>query len=144
MPRRRRKLRRRKPLRLYRMTIATFWYDSETRQLVEYEMHFKIARRGKLRTVRARLAKLGVKHLQSWLRRHLKISIPKGKLKIAFEREAHAKVQQQKASVRRFVMHRVKGRWTSKELPAGTMSYVRRRRRKKKRAKYRRKRRARR
>jgi hypothetical protein len=116
------------------MTIATFWYDKPTHQLIEYEDHFKIARRGKLRTVRTRLAKLGVKHFQRWLRRYAKISIPKRKLKVAFEREVYAKVQQQKASVRRFVMHRVKGRWTSKELSPGTMSYVRRRRRKKKHA----------
>ena len=122
--------RKRAHVRVYRATVATFHYDKPTRQLIEYEMHFKIARRGKLRTIRARLAKLGLKHLQSWLRRYAKISIPKGKLKVAFEREAHARKQQTHASVRRFVMHRVKGRWTSKELPAGTMSYVRRRRKK--------------
>jgi hypothetical protein len=123
------------------MTIATFHYEKRTHQLIEYEMHIKIARRSiHVRAVRLRLAKLGAAYFQRWLRRYAKISIPKRKLKVAFEREAHAKVQQQKASVRRYVMHRVKRRWTSKELAPGTMSYVRRRRRKKKRAKYRRKR----
>jgi hypothetical protein len=126
------------------MTIATFWYDKPTHQLIEYEIHIKIARRSiHVRTVRRRLAKRGVAHFQRWLRRRYRIWIPKRKLKVAFEREAHAKVQKNKVSVRRFVMRRVKGRWTSKELPPCTMSYVRRRR-KKVHAKYRRKRRARR
>ena len=125
------------------MTIATFHYDKPTHQLIEYEMHIKIARRSiHVRTVRRRLAKLGAAYFQRWLRRYAKISIPKRKLKVAFEREAHAKKQKGKASVRRYVMRRVKGRWTSKELAPGTMSYVRRRR--KVRAKYRRERRARR
>jgi hypothetical protein len=113
------------------MTIATFRSDKPTHQLIENEAHFKIARRGELRTVRTRLAKCGAAYFRRWLRTCVKISIPKGKLRIAFEREAHAKKQQQKASVRRFVMRRIKGRWASKEFPAGTMSYVRRRRRRK-------------
>ena len=119
--------------RLYSTTIATFHYDKPTHQLIEYEAHLKIARRSiHVRAVRLRLAKRGAAHFQRWLRRYAKIWIPKRKLRIAFERETYAKKQEDKASVRRFVMHRVKRRWTSKELPAGTMSYVRRRRRKKK------------
>jgi hypothetical protein len=112
------------------MTIATFHYDKPTHQLIEYEMHFKIARRGDIGRVRRRLAKRGAAHFQRWLHHTREISIPKRKLKIAFEREAHARPPQERAvSVRRFVMRRVKKRWRAQELPSGTMSYVKRRKR---------------
>jgi len=119
----------RRRVRLYRMTIATFHYDKPTHQLVEYEMHFKIARRGDIRRIRLRLAKLGAAYFQRWLRRTRKISVPRRKLKIAFEREAHAKVQEDMVIIRRFVMQRVKTRWRAQELPRGIMSYVKRRKR---------------
>lgn len=129
-PKRKTIRRKRKPaVRLYRMTIATFHYDKPTHQLIEYEMHFKIARAGDVRRVRRRLANLGAAYFQRWLHRTHEISIPKRKLKIAFEREARAKVEQDLATVRRFVMRRVKKRWVAQELPSGTMSYVRRKKR---------------
>jgi len=121
----------RKPkIRLYKMTISTFWYEKETHQLVEFECHFKIARRGRVKTVRNRLARLGGKHLQNWLHRERKIWIPKRKLRTAFEKEQYAKKQQTHATVRRFSMRRVKKRWISKELAPGRMKYSRKRRRK--------------
>jgi len=120
---RRRKARRR-PIRLYRMTIATYHYDKRTHQLTEYEAHFKVARRGRdVARIRRRLAELGAGYFQRWLHRRYKVWIPKRKLRIAFERERHARRQQRYASVRWFSMRRVKGRWTSQELPAGKMRY---------------------
>ena len=130
MPRRPTKLRRskrikkRKPaVRLNRMTIATYHYDKRTHQLTEYEAHFKIARRGRVTWIRRRLAKLGAGYFQRWLHRRYRTWIPKRKLRIAFERERHARKQQRHASVRWFGMRRVKRRWTSQELPTGKMSY---------------------
>jgi len=127
----RKKPRPKRPIRLYRMTIATFHYDKPTHELIEFEAHFKIARRGRIRTIRRRLAKLGARHFQNWLHRDRKIWVQRRKLKIAFEREVHAKKQEAYATVRRFSMRRVKKRWVAKELRAGRMRYARKRRRKK-------------
>jgi len=133
-PKRKTIRRKRKPaVRLYRMTIATFHYDKPTHQLIEYEMHFKIARRGDIKRVRRRLAKLGAAYFQRWLRRAREISVPRRKLKIAFEREARAYVEQFAATVRTFIMRRERRRWVAQELLLRTMSYVRRRRRRKRR-----------
>lgn len=125
------KLKIRKPkTRLYKMTISTFWYEKETHQLVEFEIHVKIGRRGSVNTVRRRLAKLGGKHLQNWLRRTRKIWIPKRKLRTAFEKEQYARKQEAYANVRRFTMRRIKKEWVAKELKAGRMKYARKRRKK--------------
>ena len=43
-------------IREYRMTVATTWYDRQRGRL-EWEMHFKAAREGDIRKVRAELAK---------------------------------------------------------------------------------------
>jgi len=124
-------IRKPKPkIRLFKMTISTFWYEKETHQLLEFEIHVKIARRGSIKTVRRRLAKLGGRHLQNWLRRERKIWIPRRKLRTAFERETYARKQEAYATVRRFSMRRVKKKWVAKELPAGRMKYSRKRRKK--------------
>jgi len=128
--RKRIKIKPKRPVRLYKMTVSTFHYDKPTHQLIEFEAHFKIARRGRVKTVRGRLARLGGRHLQNWLRRERKIWIPKRKLRTAFERETYAKKQEAYAIVRRFSMRRVKKRWIAKELRAGRMRYAKKRRKK--------------
>ncbi len=117
-------------IRLYKMSVSTFFYDEETHQLVEYEHHFKIARRGRIRIIRRRLAKLGGRHLQNWLYKYRKVWIPKRKLRTAFEREQYAKKQEPYATVRRFTMRRIRKRWVAKELASGKMRYSRKRRKK--------------
>jgi len=119
-----------RPIRLYRVTISTFWYNEETRQLCEFEMHFKIARRGDIRHVRRKLAERGLGHFKRWLKRVDRTWKPEEqyrKIKVAFEKERYARKEQAHASVRRFVMRRVKRRWVAKELRAGRMRYARKR-----------------
>ena len=134
-PRKRRPLRKKpkpkRPARLYRMTVSTFWYNEETHQLSEYEAHFKIARRGDIRHIRRKLAEKGLSHFKRWLKRVDKTWKPEEqyrKIKVAFEKEQYARKEEAHASVRRLVMRRVKKRWVAKELASGTMRYSKRRR----------------
>jgi len=136
-PRRRRRRPPKAPVRIFRMTASSFQYDERKGQLFEHEMHFRIARRARtvpdVKRIRRQLEEKGRRHFHYWLLKHLKVRLDR-EVRVNFEHEERAKVQvpQAYASVRRFLMRRVKGRWTSKELPSGTMNYVRRRRRKKK------------
>ena len=41
--------------RTYRMTVASTWYDKQKKAAQEYEMHFKIARKGDIARVRSQL-----------------------------------------------------------------------------------------
>jgi len=119
-----------RPARLYRMTISTFWYNEDTHQLSEYEAHFKIPRRGDIRHVRRKLAEKGLGHFKRWLKREDKTWKPEEqyrKIKVAFEKERYARKEAAYASVRRFVMRRVKRRWVAKELPVGKMRYTKKR-----------------
>jgi len=76
--------------RLYRMTIASNWYDSSAEFQREYEMHFKAALRGKPDRTRRTLAAREVPYFQREIyRRHGKW-IPKRRIRVSFEREEKA------------------------------------------------------
>ena len=51
-------------VKVYRMTIASIWYDEDAEKVKEFEMHYKIARTGPLRENRQHLAKRCVPHFQ--------------------------------------------------------------------------------
>jgi len=70
--------------RIYRMTVASTWYDKRAQRVWEYELHFKVARRGDIRTVRRRLAKRGVPYFQQTVYRLFQKWIPKRKVRVAF------------------------------------------------------------
>ena len=71
----------------YRMTVASKWYDEPSRCAREYEMHFKVARRGKIRTVRRHLAKRGIPYFQQVIYRRFRRWISKRQIRARFERE---------------------------------------------------------
>ena len=72
------------------MTIATHWYDQPCKKARSFEAHFKVARQGNIRTVRKKLADKGVPFFQRVIRQRHGISIPKDKMRTAFEREEPA------------------------------------------------------
>lgn len=131
----RRRRRGKPPVRMFRMTVSSYYYDKPSRQLAEYEFYFKIARRARtradIRRIRTALEEKGRRHYRSWLLRHLKIRLDRELPPPKFEREERARrqVEQPYASVRRLVMRKINRRWEPQELPSGTMRFARRRRR---------------
>jgi len=115
--------------RLYRMTIATVWYDQRAEFQREYEMHFKASRRGSIRNVRRALARRGLAHLQREIyRRHHKW-VPLRKLKVGFEREEPAKTAQRDVSVETRSMRYRGKHWSATPLASKVIAYAKRRRR---------------
>ncbi len=115
---------RRAKLGIYRMTIASTWYDKRAGAAREFEMHFKVARRGKIRNVRRRLAQRGTPFFQRTLYRQFRRWIPKRKIRISFEREEPA------AAVQRNIVINIRGmryrgkQWKATPLPSRMLPYA--------------------
>ncbi|GEM_PF-1888110 len=117
-------------VRTYRMTVASTWYDKISRGVKEYELHFTIARPGKIRNVRRKLAERGVPYFQRLVYRRIKKWIPKRKIRVSFEREEPAKKSESKIRIEgRSMLYRGK-RWRAYPLGRWELSYSKRRRRK--------------
>jgi len=116
--------------RVYRMTIFTTWYDKMASGAREYELHFMIARRGRIRTVRRTLMERGVPYFQGLLYRRLKKWIPKRKVKVRFEREQPALRSESKIRLEgRSMLFRGK-RWWAYPFGRWELDYARKKRRK--------------
>ena len=76
-----------KTVRAYRMTVASRWYDEPSRCEREYEMHFKVARPGNIRTVRWHMVKRGIPYFQQVIYRRFRRWVPKRQIRARFERE---------------------------------------------------------
>ena len=120
-------------VRTFRMTTSSYYYDESRRELLEYEMYFKIDRGARdvaqIVRIRTALEQKGCRHFRSWLLRHLKVHLDR-KVDAKFEWEYRAKtqVEQPRASVRRFILFRVDRRWEPMLiLPPGTMRFAKRR-----------------
>jgi hypothetical protein len=68
-------------IRIYRMTIASAWYDNRAEVQREFEMHFKVARRGQIRTVRRTLARRGIPYFQQSIYRKFGRWIPRRRIR---------------------------------------------------------------
>jgi hypothetical protein len=115
-------------IRIYRMTVATRWYDGTVGKARLYEGHFKVARQGSIHTVRRNLADKGVPFFQRtiWNRYHKWIS--KSQIRIGFEREESAFKASPEVQVEfRDLEFRGK-RYSAFPRPSSTMRYVRGRR----------------
>jgi len=73
------------------MTVAGRGYDNEGKRQLKPELHFTVARRGDIRSVRRQLAKRGVDYYQQRIYRELGLWIPKNHIRVGFEREEPAK-----------------------------------------------------
>ena len=113
--------------RTFRMTIATKWYDEREECVQEYEIHFKTARLGKIRNVRRYLAKRGVEFFQKHVYEKTGKLIPKGKIRIAFEKEEPARKAEKRIKIEMRKM-RYRGRkWKADRLPSKTIPYTKKR-----------------
>jgi hypothetical protein len=119
--------------RLYRMTIATSWYDRHAEYQREYEMHFKSPRRGSIRSNRRALARRGIPYFQREIYRRHHVWIPLRRIRVNFENEQIA--DETAAAGQRAVEvlirnMRYKGKhWSATALPTRTISYTKKRRR---------------
>jgi len=114
--------------RKYRMTVATSWYDATDRGAKSYELHYSVARRGKIRTVRRTLSKRGLQYFQTSMYRRLRKWTPRGKIKVSFERELPAVRSERRIQIEgRSMLYRGK-RWWAYPLPHRDLSYARKKR----------------
>jgi len=117
---------------LYRMTVASKWYDEPSRCAREYEMHFKAARTGKVRTIRRHLAKRGIPYFQRTIYRRFKRWIPKRQIRARFEREEVDQRSTPTLTVETRSMQ-YRGRdWKAFPFPSKVLNYAKKRARKRK------------
>ena len=120
-------------VRIYRMTIASTWYDKEAEHVREYEMHYKVARRGRISSIRRHLAKRCVPHFQQNIYRLFKRWIPKRKIRVSFEREQPTVLDKSERLVQ-IEVRRMEGRghrWKAFPLPSRVLTYVKKKRKRK-------------
>jgi len=117
-----------KPVRTYRMSVFSTWYDVAAEGLVSYEMHYRVARRGRIRTVREYLRGRGLKHFQQTVYRLTDKWLPKRKVKAYFEREEPAQTSQRDINIEIVRMERKGKRWTASKLPPKILRFFKRRR----------------
>ncbi len=113
-------------IRLYRVTLCSTWYDENAKHVREYEMHYKVARQGSIRDNREYLAKRCVPHFQQTVYRKFKGWIPKGKVRVGFEREQPALKADDVISIeiRRMEGTGKRKMWKAYPLPSKVLSYV--------------------
>jgi len=116
-------------VRLYRMTIASNWYDDRMGFAREFEMHFKAVRRGELRSIRRALARRGVPSFQREVYRKHGKWIPKRKIRVSFEREEKARKARHDMSVDGRTMRYLGKHHRATALPSRVISYGKKRRR---------------
>ena len=116
------------PIRMFRMTDSSTWYDEEAQQVREYELHFKVARRGKIRNVRRYLARRGIPYFQQSIYRLYEHWIVKRKIRVSFEREEPARKVERIIQIEVRRMEGVGKRWKAYPLPSRVLSYAKKRR----------------
>jgi len=115
-------------VRVYRMTVASKWYDEPSRCAREYEMHFRIARSGQIPTVRRHLAKRGIPYFQQRIYRRFRRWIPKRQIRGSFEREEVAERSEPVMTIETRSMQ-YRGRdWKAFPFPPRVLSYAKKRR----------------
>ncbi len=120
-------------VRIYRMTISSTWYDHEAQKVQEYEMHYKVARRGTIRSTRRYLAKRCVPHFQQNVYRLYKRWPRKRKVRGAFEREQPILLTKSERMIH-IEVRRMEGkgkRWKAYPLPSRVLTYVKKKRKRK-------------
>jgi len=119
---------KRLPIKMYRATISSTWYDKDAERVREYEMHFKVARRGSIRANRRYLARRGAPYFQQTVYRLYKHWIPKWKIRTAFEREQPAEKPEELIQIEVRRMEGKGKRWKAFPLPSRVLTYVKRKR----------------
>src|SRR2546426_191677 len=115
-------------VRAYRMTISSTWYDGAAERVREFEMHFKVTRRGSIITVRRQMSRRGVPYFQQTIYRQHRRWIPKRKIRVSFEREEPALQPGRTITIDVRGMEGRGRRWKAFPMPSRTLSYTKRRR----------------
>jgi len=116
---------------LYRMTIASKWYDKPSQYEREHEMHLRIARPGKIRTVRRHLAKRGIPYFQQTIYRRFHKWIPKRYIRGKFEREESADRSESVITIEMRGMQYRGREWKPSRFPTRVLTYAEKRRKRK-------------
>ena len=120
-----------KTVRAYRMTVASRWYDEPSRCEREYEMHFKVARPGNIRTVRRHLVKRGIPYFQQVIYRRFRRWISKRQIRARFEREEMEERGEPVIVIETRSMQ-YRGRdWKAFPFPSKVLTYAKKRRKRK-------------
>ena len=118
-----------RPVRLFRMTIASkVWYDESAQRVREFEMHFKVARRGSIGSVRLHLRRRGVRYFQQNVYRQQRRWIPRRDLRVFFEREELTLQPSDTIIIEVRGMEGRGKRWEAFPFPSRTLPYTKRKR----------------
>lgn len=115
-------------VRLYRMTIASNWYDDRSGLAREFEMHFRAVRQGELRSIRRALARRGIPYFQREIYRKHGKWVPRRRIRVSFEREQHATKAQHNVSVNVRSMRYQGKHHRATALPSKVISYGKKKR----------------
>ena len=117
-------------VRIYRMTIASIWYDEDAEKVKEFEIHYKVARSGPIRDTRYYLARRGGPHFQQYVYRKHKRWIPKRKIRVSFEREQTAIMPEGliKIEIRQMQGVGKRNRWKAVPSASRVLTYVKQKR----------------
>ena len=115
-------------VQVHRMTVSSIGYDPTARRAVGYEMHFKAARGGDIRRVRREMARRGVEYFQAYVYRRHRRWVPKGKIRVGFERERPATKTEPLMMIEVRRMEFVGRQYEGYPLPSRRLPYVKRRR----------------
>jgi hypothetical protein len=110
------------------MTIASAWYDKQAGVQREFEMHFKIARRGTIRNVRRALARRGIPFFQQVIYRGFRRWIPKARVRVSFEREEPASRMEANMTISTRGMQYRGKKWKATPLPSRVLPFVKKKR----------------
>ena len=115
-------------IRAYRMTVSSIGYDPAARRAIGYEFHFKAARAGDIRRVRREMARRGVEYFQQYAYRRQRRWIPKGKIRVGFERERPATKTEPLMMIEVRRMEFVGRQYEGFALPSRRLTYVKKKR----------------
>jgi hypothetical protein len=105
-------------IRRYLWTVAVSWYDPRLGCKRELEFHYSVARSGPIRENRRKLGLRGAKYYQLMLLVKYGKYVPRGSIKVQYEREQPASKVERRISVEGRSME-YKGRhWTATPLPS--------------------------
>jgi hypothetical protein len=118
-------------IRMYRMTIASAWYDQRAEVQREFEMHFKTARAGKIRNVRRALARRGIPYFQQAIYRKHHRWIRKDRIRVSYEPEEPAVSSERNIVVTGRGMQYRGRNWKPSALPNRVITYAKKNRKRK-------------
>src|SRR3989442_12485985 len=111
------------------MTSASrVWYDESAQRVREFEMHFKVARRESIGSVRLHLERRGVPYFQQNVYRQQRRWIPRRDLRVFFEREELALQPSDTITIQVRGMEGRGKRWEATPFPSRTLPYIKRKR----------------